>query len=306
MTTNIVRHDRVIWTNIINPSPEDMLQLQDQYPQFHRLNLSDCQTELEFPKIDPHQDYLFIVIHMPVWHEAERVYLPSEVDIFLSRGILVTTHEGVLEPLDNLFYAADKDERRREQLMGKGATPLLYEIYQALVEYCFPIMNRLNQDIRHIENHLFDEETTHLLKDIAVVRRDVIALRHILRPQLDVIERLENGDWPFIQQGLSPYWRDIHSKLLKLRALLDEQMDVVNGLSDTVDTLASHRIDGVVRVLTLITILTAPLTLLATVFGINVDLLPDIYHLELFLLVNVFGITLTIFLVLYLRRKTWL
>ncbi len=102
------------------------------------------------------------------------------------------------------------------------------------------------------------------------------------------------------------YWSNLGDHLAKLKATLDEQMDVVNGLSDTIDTLASHRIDGVVRVLTLITILTAPLTLLATVFGINVDLLPQKFHSLLFVSVNVMGITLTLILLHYLRRRNWL
>jgi len=306
MSTHIITHDRVIWTDISSPTPDDMAQLQDQYPQFHRLNLDDCQTDLEFPKLEPHHDYLFLVIQVPLWDEEEGVYRPSEVDIFLTSGTLVTSHAGNIRPLNNLFQQAQTDEQKRDKLMGRGASPLLYTVLQALADSCFPYMDKINQTIRHIENHLFNEDTEHLIKDIAFVRRDVIALRHILRPQLDVISRLEKGEWSFIQEGLHLYWSDINTSLLKLRALLDEQRDVINGLSDTIDTLASHRIDGVVRALTLITILTAPLTLLATIFGINVDLISPELHRLLFVIVNIVGITLTVLLVWYLRRRRWL
>ncbi|MCP4360475.1 MAG: magnesium transporter CorA family protein [Chloroflexi bacterium] len=306
MSTNIITHDRVIWTDISCPTPDDMAQLQDQYPQFHRLNLHDCQTDLEFPKLEPHQDYLFLVVQVPLWDEEKEVYRPSEIDIFLTRGTLVTSHAGNLRPLNDLFQQAQTDEQWCEKLMGQGASPLLYAVLQVLADSCFPYMDRINQTIRHIEDHLFNEDTEHLIKDIAFVRRDVIALRHILRPQLDVIQRLEKGKWPFIQEGLHLYWSDINTSLLKLHALLDEQRDVINGLSDTVDTLASHRIDGVVRVLTLITILTAPLTLLATVFGINIEFTSPKFHSLLFITINVAGITLTALLVWYLHRKRWL
>ncbi len=306
MSTNIITHDRVIWTDISCPTPDDMAQLQDQYPQFHHLNLHDCQTDLEFPKLEPHQDYLFLVIQVPIWDEEEGVYRPSEVDIFLTRGTLVTSHAGNLRPLNELINQAQMDEHSRDKLMGRGASPLLYAIFQALVDSCLPYMDRVNQTIRHIEGHLFNEDTDHLIKDIAFVRRDVIALRHILRPQLDVVQRLEKGNWPFIQEGLHLYWSDISTNLLKLHALLDEQIDVIKGLSDTIDTLASHRIDGVVRILTLITILTAPLTLLATIFGINVELMSPEFHRLLFVIVNIVGITLTALLLWYLRRRKWL
>ncbi len=79
-----------------------------------------------------------------------------------------------------------------------GASPLLYDVLRALIEYCYPIMHKVNQNIRHIEHHLFHAETEHILHDIAIVRRDVIALRHILRPQCDIINTLEQGNWPFM------------------------------------------------------------------------------------------------------------
>ncbi len=306
MTTTTLTNGRVTWTNIIQPTPDDVAQLQQQYPQFHPLNLRDCLNELEFPKIDHHDDYLFLVVHMPRWDAQEKISRPSEVDIFISRGILVTCHTGNLKPLDELFARAQTDETTREKLMGRGASPMLYEVLHDLINYCFPILDKVNHNIRHAEEHLFHEETEHVLQDIAIVRRDVIALRHILRPQLDIIHALEKGNWPFIHDDLTLYWSNLGDHLTQLKAMLDEHMDVINGLSDTIDTLASHRIDGVVRVLTFITILTAPLTLLATIFGINVDILPTAYHPLLFMLVNLFGIGLTLLLLWYLHKRGWL
>ncbi|MCA9975973.1 MAG: magnesium transporter CorA family protein, partial [Anaerolineales bacterium] len=306
MTTTILTHNRVTWTNIFQPSPEDIEQLQARYPQIHPLNLHDCLSELEFPKIDQHDDYLFIVIHLPRWDDEEKISRPSEVDIFVSKGILITAHAGNLKPLNELFARAQEDAAFRDHLMGHGASPLLYELLDELINYCFPILHKVNQNIRHAEEHLFQEETEHILQDIALVRRDVIALRHILRPQWDIMDALEKGNWPFIHDDLTLYWSNLGDHLAQLKAMLDEHVDVINGLSDTIDTLASHRIDGVVRVLTFITILTAPLTLMATIFGINVELLPVQYHPLLFLAVIIVGIALTAVLIAYLKRRGFL
>ncbi|MCB8966690.1 MAG: magnesium transporter CorA family protein [Ardenticatenaceae bacterium] len=306
MTTTILTHSRVTWTNIVQPTLEDMDQLKSRYPHFHPLNLHDCTSELEFPKIDHHDGYLFIVVHLPRWDSQERISRPSEVDIFVGKGILVTSHAGILKPLNELFARLQQDEALRNDLMGHGASPLLYELLDELINYCFPILQKVNQNIRHAEEHLFHEETEHILRDIAIVRRDVIALRHILRPQWDVFDALEKGNWPFIHDDLTLYWSNLGDHLAQLKAMLDEHMDVIDGLSDTIDTLASHRIDGVMRVLTFITILTAPLTLMATIFGINVELLPVQYHPLLFLGVIIIGILLTLVLIVYLNRRGFL
>jgi magnesium transporter len=219
--------------------------------------------------------------------------------------VLVTVHSNEIRPLNELSATAQSDKAFMEEMMGQGASPLLYKIMDTLVCYCDPILEKVNQTIRHIELGLFEEEMEHILYEVAVARRGVIAIRHILRPQLDVVRELERGSWPFIQGHLDMYWDDIGDHLMRLLSMLDEHVEVIGGLSDTIDTLASHRIDGVIRLLTIITILTVPLTVLSTIFGMNVDL-PYGSGPLLFYSVNAIGVVLTIGVIFYLRRRRWL
>jgi len=305
MATHIIQTDRVTWTNIVQPTPEDMAQLGERYPQFHPLNLGDCLTDLEFPKLDHYDHYLFIVTQMPLWDKASRICRPAEVDIFISRGVLVTSHEGDLKPLNALYQRLESDPTAREEMMAHGASPLLYEVLNDLVNYCYPIVHKVNQNIRRLEENLFGPDSYDMLREVAVVRRDVIALRHILRPQLEVVRELEKGDWPFIHDDLDIYWGDISDHLAQLRSMLDEHAEVVSGLSETLDTLASHRIDEVVRLLTLVTLLSVPLTVLTTIFGMNVQL-PYGTHPLPFYVINITGILITFLVIWYLRRRHWL
>jgi magnesium transporter len=269
------------------------------------LNLQDCLTELEFPKIDQHDEYLLLVVQMPIWDDRQGFSHPAEVDIFIARGILVTSHQNELKPLVEMFERASKDEQVRLDWMGQGASPLLYHLLNALVDNCFPIVQAVDQKLRHIEGHIFADDTRHLLYELAEIRRSIIALRRILHPQLDVIHGLEQGNWPFIHEELDIYWGDIGDHLAQLCAMLEEDAEVVNGLSETVDTLASHRIDEVVRLLTVVTVLTLPLTLLATIFGMNIAM-PFSEHPLLFFFILGAGFALTLWLVWYLRRRKWL
>ncbi len=305
MPTTILTHGRVTWTNIIKPTPDDINQLSARYPQIHPLNLKDCLTELEFPKLDYHDDYLFMVVQLPVHDEKAQFSRPAEVDIFITRGTLVTSHNGRLGPLNDLFAQAQNNAEARDRLLGRGASPLLYDLLDAFIGYSFPLVQRLDHEIHHIEENLFGNDTRHILNEIALVRRELIALRRILRPQLDVIGMLATGNWPFIHDDLTLYWGDISDRLKQIHSMLDEHLEVVDGLSDTIDTLASHRIDEVVRVLTIITVLTLPLTLLSTIFSMNV-VLPFKDHPASFFVVIVFGVALTATLVWYLRQRRWL
>ena len=305
MTTTTLTHDHVTWINMVHPTPEDVEQLAAQCPHFHPLNLQDCLTEREFPKLDHYDDYLFLVVHLPFWDADERLSRPAEVDIFVARGILVTSHRGELKPLVDLFANAQADESLRAELMGQGASPMLHYLLSMLVDYCFPIIRHVGKDLRHVEENMFHQDTRRILYEVAVVRRDVIALRSILKPQLDVVGALVRGNWPFIHEELDPYWGDINDHLAQLCSILDEYAEVVSGLSETIDTLASHRIDEVVRLLTIVTVLTLPVTLLATIFGMNIAM-PMSEHPLLFYTVIGLGLALTAWLVWYLRKRNWL
>ena len=305
MTTSILTYGRVTWTNITHPTDEDILQLARRYPQFHPLNLKDCMTELEFPKIDHHDDYLFLVVQFPYWDTTEKISRPAEIDIFVAKGILVTSHRNELKPLNELFSAAQADESIRAEIMENGASPLLHNLLNRLVDYCFPILVKVDHQIQRIEEQLFRRDTRSILNDIALIRRDVIALRRILHPQREVINKLKSGRWLFIHEELDLYWGDLVDHLSQLCAMLDEHSEVILGLSDTIDTLASHRIDEVIRLLTMVTILTLPITLLATIFGMNI-VMPFADHPVLFFSILGIGIFLTISIVYYLRKHRML
>ncbi len=305
MSTTILTHDGVTWTDIVQPTPEDIEELAARYPQFHPLNLQDCLTEREIPKLDHHDDYLFLVVHLPFWDAGERISRPAEVDIFVAQGVLVTSHRGELKPLVELFANAQADASRRAELMGQGASPMLHFMLNMLVDYCFPIVRRVGKNLRNIEAAMFRSDMRPMLHEVAVVRRDIITLRSILKPQLDIIGMLIRGQWPFIHQELDPYWGDIGDHLAQLCSILDEYAEVVGGLSDTIDTLASHRIDEVVRLLTIVTILTLPITVPATILSMNI-VMPMAQHPLLFYGVVGLGLGLAAFLIWYRRRRSWL
>lgn len=305
MPYTTLNHAGVSWINILHPTVQDTEYLVSVYPKIHPLNLQDCLTELEYPKLDHHDDYLFLVVQFPYWDEHERISRPAEIDIFITHGLLVTSHRGELKPLVEAFKMLQSDEQACAEWMRSGASPLLYRLLNALVDYCFPIVYAVDRNLRQIENKLFRENTHRVLNEIAIIRRDIISLRRIINPQVDIVQTLEAGNWPFIHEELDIYWGDIGDHLLVLKSMLEEHAEVVSGLSETIDTLASHRIDEVVSLLTVVTIITLPLTLLATIFGMNI-IMPYSEHPLLFYSVVAAGLVLTGLLILYLRKNDWL
>jgi magnesium transporter len=271
MPYEILTHRRVTWTNITLARPGDMDRLGEAYPHFHPLDLEDCMSPIERPKIDEYDDYLFIVMHFPLWDRQRRISRPGEVDFFVGSRYLVTVHDGELKPLVDLFEQCKNDPGVRASYMGSGASRLLYAVADRLVDYIFPMLYRVDANIHTIEENLFSEDTRHIIQDISFVRRDIIALRRIIRPQLPILANLEQVDRPFIHEELDVYFGDILDHLQKASELVDDHAEVIASLADTNDALVSYRINEVMRILTVISVIMLPLTLLSGILGMNVS-----------------------------------
>lgn len=304
MSIETVTHGKVTWTNIERPAPEDIEVLRRNY-NFHPLDLEDCLSKIERPKIDEYEDYLFIVMHFPVYDPDQHVSRPSEVDFFIGSGYLVTVHDGILRPIYRLFDDCQRYERTRAKHMGRGASRLLYSVIDALVDYCFPILDKVDSNIHVIEEEVFTEDMRRIVQDISIVRRDIIALRRIIRPQIAIVANLEQKDRPFIQEELDVYFGDIVDHLNKARDILEDHREVIEGLSETSDSVISYRINEVMRILAIISVIMLPLTLLSGIYGMNIYL-PLARHPQSFIFITGLMILLAGGMLLYFKRQRWL
>lgn len=297
-------HNGVTWVDVTAPTKKDMEQLKEDFPQFHPLALEDCLSLLERPKIDDYDDHLFVVMQFPAWDKSEMISHPKEVDIFVGSGFVVTVHDGKLKPLVRL-RAQMQEEEKRERLLSQGASRLMHTIIDRLVDYLFPIITKMDAKIHAIEQNIFSEDTRGIVREISVVRRDLIVVRRILRPQTLVLAALEKMDRPFIREGLDDYFGDILDHLTKVRDIMEENAEVVVALADTIDTLASVRINEVMRVLTVISVIMLPLTLIAGLYGMNI---PLPFQGQAWSLVGVLGLMLLISLgmIWYFRHRRWI
>ncbi|MDZ4767216.1 MAG: magnesium/cobalt transporter CorA [Chloroflexota bacterium] len=296
---------RTTWINVIHPTPQDIDALRRMYPYFHPLNLEDTLSPIERPKIDDGDDYLFVVMHFPLWDAAHRLTRQSEVDFFVGRGFVITLHDGALKPLRDLYDACQSQESDLKKLLDGSASHSFYAILDKLIDYCFPIMRKVDGNIRAIEERIFTDEDKALIRDIAIVRRDIISLRRIIRQQVPIMENLERIERPIIQEDLDEYFGDIVDHVHTLRDIVDEDFEIIVGLSDTADTLINHRLNGVIRVLTVISVIILPLTLVSGIYGMNVSLPLD-DHPDAYLVVLGLMVVLAVSLLVYFKRRKWL
>ncbi|MFP4322033.1 MAG: magnesium/cobalt transporter CorA [Anaerolineales bacterium] len=305
MPTQVIKHGRITWTDITRPTRDDVELLQESYPHFHPLDLEDLLSRLERPKIDEYDDYLFTVMHFPVWDAVSNISRPSELDAFIGASYLVTIHDGTLPPLGRLFERCTQDDDAITQYMTHGASRLFYTVVDQLVDYIFPILYKVDANIRNIEDEIFQRDTRQLIQNIAVIRRDNIALRRIVRPQVEIVESLENTERPYIREDLDVYFGDIRDHLNKAVDIISDHKEVIEGLADTADTLATYRTNEIVQILTVISVVMLPLTLISGIYGMNIGL-PFQDHPAGFLIVMGIMAGVAGGMLMYFRKRNWL
>lgn len=267
-----LEHGGITWIDIVRPDVEQISGLREHY-NFHPLHLEDVLSRLQRPKIDdnPESGYVFLVLHFPVFDKSRRVSTASEVDVFAGRDFVITMHDGRLKPMLRLVSGA-LDQDKREQLMGRGSGYLLYRILDVLISSCFPMVYRVDQHLDRIESEIFERDVQTTVQDLSFVRRDIIALRRIIRPNIPVVRSLEVRERTFLRVDEEVYFGDLTDSLAKLWDMLEEQNEIIIGLNATIDSLTSHRINQVMKIFTAISVIMLPMTLVASIMGMNVDL----------------------------------
>jgi magnesium transporter len=317
MSTHLVREEKELnltsltcgkltWTYIEKPTIAGVKYLGQHFP-FHPLNLDDILSRVQRPKIDEYEDYLFIVLHFPVFNKKSRITAPSEVDIFIGENYLITVHCGAdLKPLAKFFNECQLDERICQSYLSRSSGYLLYHILDRLVSYCFPILNKVTDNIEKVEDLIFARPVPETVREISLMRRDLISFRRVIHPQIAVVEALEHEEYSFLKEEQEVYFGDIADHIRKIWDSLEDSKEAADGLVDTSNWLTSHNIQEVMRVLTIFMAVVMPVEVIASIEGSN--LLPEswlhnptLFHLSFLVQLGVVAIML-----LFLRRRRWI
>jgi magnesium transporter len=292
------------WVNIEGPTERETEYLAQNYP-FHPLDLDDCLSRIQRPKIDEYKDYLFLVFHFPIFNEAARVTTPSQLSVFISGKYLITLHKGNLKPLVKLFRECQIDEESRQEYFSQGSGYLLYRIIDRLVDYSLPILNKIGDNIENVEDNIFSNGVRGAIREISILRRDIISFRRIIWPMRAVIGTLEPKLRHFTRMDMAVYFGDVTDHMDKIWDALDEYKEVIEGLNDTHDSLATNRTNEVMRMLTIIATILLPITVVASIFGMNI---PLPFQNSSYSLLFVFLICLVIVsgMLYFFRRQHWI
>ncbi len=291
-----------IWLDVEKPTYEEMEFLEESF-NFHPLAIEDCMISIQRPKIDRYMGYLFIVLHAASLAAHKDKATSLEVDFFIGNSYIVTVHMKPIKSIRNMRERCLKNT----QIMSLGPGYVFYNLADSLVDNYFPILEKLDKDIERFEKMMVEEHPTEILTRVLALKESVLTLKKFIGPQSEIVNQLARGDFqPIIKNDLSMYFRDISDLLIRVRDTLDSYSEGLSSLLQGYAFAASNRLNEIMKVLTIITTIMMPLTLITGIYGMNFSHMPELdwkfgYFFALLLMFAVGG-----GMVFYFKHKKWL
>ena len=309
MPTLLADTSLFLWVDLEAPTPEEVRTILEGVFHFHPLSIEDCVTASPSPKVEEYSpkegdgftSYLFMVIHAVDYSRQNGQFATSELDFFLGKNFLVTFHR---EPLRNVVLVEERCVRSTV-LIARAPDRLAHALLDSLVDNYKPALDELSLEIAELEQQALQHPNQRTLNKILQIKKEVLHLRQIIGPQREVLARFAAGEFKLIRAHLVPYFRDVYDALFHISELAQGYTDSLTGILQIYLNMSSNQTGEVVKLLTLITVITTPLMMIGTWYGMNFDNMHELHSKHGYIIASIVMIISTTLTYLYFKMKKW-
>ena len=290
-----------LWVDLAAPTEQERRVLSDVFT-FHPLAVEDATSALQFPKIEPYQGYLYLVLHGIDATPKQTQFASRDIDFFLGRNYLVTVHDGQSRSIAEMRDVCS----RHEHILADGPVALLHRIVDAIVDNYRPLIEQIEDRIGTLEEEAFTGRER-LAPQVMKLKREVSAMRRVLIPQRDAIGRLARREFAAISDEMAYRFRDVYDHVVRLTEEAILFQDRVTGIFEVNLTAVSHRLNQIMKLLTVMSTIFLPLTVLTGMWGMNIPLphFPGGDNVQ-FLWVGGIMVAIGLVMLAVFRRNRWI
>ena len=294
----------IVWADLGNVDPAATRRILSDTFRFHELSVEDAVCASHHPKVEPYDGYLYLILHGIDWNATQQGgFTTHDIDFFIGPNYLVTVHNGTSRSIASVQGICP----RNGFVLGSGPVSLVHRIVDTMVDNYRPEVASLEERIDAVEEAVFSASNEEVVRQILAIKRDVGSLRRVVTPQRDVIARLARREFAIIDEPLSYKFRDVYDHLVRLADEANTFHDRVTGVLDAHLSFVSNRMNEVMKVLTLIATIFMPLTVLTSLYGMNVKipLMPGSDGAQFWDVVIMMGV-MTAGMIWYFKRRGWI
>lgn len=299
-----------LWVDLEHPTSEETKYVLEDVFHFHPLSIEDCVNVSPSPKVDQYEPgdgdkftpYLFMVIHAVDFQRKECIFSTRELDFFLGKNFLVTYHDVPIESI----VTTEEQAMRGTMHIARAPDRVAYNLLDLIVDHYKPALDDLAEQIAELEQQALQHPSKETLNKILQVKKEVSHLRQIIGPQREVLARFARGEFKLIRPHIVPYYRDVYDALFHISELAQSYTDSLTGILQIYLNMSSNQTGEVVKLLTLITLITTPMTLVGTWYGMNfADSMPEYKWKHGYAWAVALTIVSTIATYWWFRKKKW-
>jgi magnesium transporter len=261
--------NEMFWLDIEAPT-EDSAQLMSQILKFHPLAIEDCVHKQMRPKIEEYSDHIFIVFHGINFNPGEYLLDTIDLDIFLGSNYIVTVHD---KPLQSIKVTRERLEKN-PKILEDGSDRVLYRVLDEVTARYFKVIDDMDGRMDKIEDNIFENFSKDALPLIFSTKKEIMALRRLVAPQMEVLKNLTYRESPYIKSSTQLYLRDVYDETLRIFDMLESQRDLLTSALDSYLSQVSNRTNDVMKVLSIVATVMLPLSFLTGLYGTNFMTLP--------------------------------
>lgn len=310
MPTLVADTNLFLWVDLEDPLPEERKFVLSDVFHFHPLSIEDCIVSNPSPKVEeysPKEDdqfaaYLFLVIHAVDYSRKDGVFATSELNFFLGKNFLVTYHD---LPLRSVSLTEERCVKGTGHI-ARAPDRVAHTLLDSIVENYKPALNELSLEISEIEEMALQNPTKETLNKILQIKKEVLHLRQIIGPQREVLARFARGEFKLIRAHLVPYYRNVYDGLFHISELAQNYTDSLTGTLQVYLNMSSNQTGEVVKLLTMITVITMPLMMIGTWYGMNFSEIPELHLQHGYSVAALVTAISTAATYLYFKKRGWL
>ncbi len=266
-----IKIGNAVWMDFVNPGESEVEDVIERY-DFHELDKAAILEENQTARVDTYDRYVFVVLHFPKYDTRTKRYLTNEFNVFVSKDYLLLFRYYESKTVDKIFESYGKNGNGRDAVNTGYA---LYDLIDAMLDKVFRLLDRLRKDLRSMEQSLFrggaDQELIH---EIMVKKRNVVTLKHMIKPQIAALKLLELRMNAMFKDEVEVYFENLEDKVDKIYAEIELIQENIETMEDALKSLFDMRTSTTIKYLTVFSAFMLPLTFVTGFFGMNVEDVP--------------------------------
>ncbi len=298
-----IEQGQLKWHHVLNPSEEDFDFLLNTY-HFHPLDIEDCRSINQRPKIDEYDDYYFLILHFPYFDKGNKFIRIKEVKIFWGKDFVITigkSHWVVKNLFTSVKEGIEKDIEEQKAILNSSDS-LLYNVLNKLMQETYTLILRIGSEVDLLNYDIFNRKAQKIIELISVTRRNIILLNTTFKPQLRLFHKFESGGIQGFVPDMEDYWGNILDQYQKMFDMVEDYGELIEGLSRTFDSLQANSTNETMKVLTYFSTTMLPLSVITGFYGMNISL-PFSEGKYAFIFLVIFMIIVTVGLLFFFKRN---